>query len=138
MDALPQSHPSEVDVYLPDELHSRWKLESNWLKQRGEPMSLKPVDETFGCLSQGTFSLQATFAEDMIPFSSVQSNGSSTSAEEELSGAELMQWMTQMNLMAGQSYSDSDRRWWRKLPHPLSCPLTQLPISLLPYPPFKR
>lgn len=30
-----------------------------------------------------------------------------------------------------------ENRWWTRSHHPLLCPLTNFPISLLPYPPFK-
>jgi len=49
--------------------------------------------------------------------------------EEENCEKNAFKWM--------QQRSDGDSRWWTKSRTPLACPLTQLPISLLPYPPFK-
>ncbi|CAK8999012.1 unnamed protein product [Durusdinium trenchii] len=33
--------------------------------------------------------------------------------------------------------AESDCRWWTRVRQPLVCPLTNFPIRLLPYPPFK-
>lgn len=36
-----------------------------------------------------------------------------------------------------QSANDADRRWWARSDQELVCPITNFPIYLLPYPPFK-
>jgi len=37
----------------------------------------------------------------------------------------------------GSASDSAVRRWWARSSHPLLCPLTGFPITLLPYPPFK-
>lgn len=146
MHVTPQSGFDQIEyVSWPAGYDSQWKLESKKLMQRGEPMSLvepmtlKSAKELFGLPRQESFYVQPSSVEaqdhgpavvkDVDPLPSMQANDCRIGGQEEILGPELMKCVPPK--------LESDSRWWTKSRNQLECPLTQLPISLLPYPPFK-